>query len=139
MSGVQRPVWREGLQRVFNVPIPAAGQDFVFQLPEGPEAIWYRPKGVVARLVASGAAGNRNARLLFRTGPNGQTIGASGSNGIAAAGGSTTEIAWHELLPISGALAVAGAVIARYTLMMPFDFRMPAGFVIASEIGRAHV
>lgn len=137
MSGIQHPVWREGVQRLITVDPPSAGKDWsvVVAAKEGAglEGVWWRVKGIFYRFVTSAAAGQRFHRLLAAPGDTQFDFTAHIGNAVAMAstfgnfGSSASFDIWaHENVP--GASGNGG-----FQLAWPFDVRLPQGYVIGTE------
>src|SRR6266496_575723 len=74
-SAVQNPVWRKGMQRLFVVDAPPAGQDFRIKVPTVPEGEWWRLKTAAFRFTTSAVVANRTPRLaVYASDPQGLSL-----------------------------------------------------------------
>lgn len=135
MSGVQHPVWREGLQRLVTVDAPGPGQEWVVTVPTVPEGIWWRIKGIAYQFTTSAVAGARQPRVIYKaSAERGQRSGAwfGDFGGSTTQGASLSSLAsWYELLP-PGAPPAFGTSF-HFDVALPFDVRLQPGWSVGSQ------
>lgn len=135
MSGVQHPKWRQGIQRLLVLENPPpVGHDFIFQLPQAQEGLWYQIKAVGFRAVASAAAGNRNVFVAFSLVDPSQALRAGFlyilTSVYQATNSRDFNLADGLVAPTAGGLA--GQDFSNANL--PRDLRLPAGAFVYSHI-----
>ncbi len=127
-GGVQRPVWREGLQRHVTIENPPAGSEFIVRVSQVPEGVFWRLKALRATFTGSAVAGTRDTR--FAIGPNETDIAVEFSAGGASAPGlPLTHIAHEAAVDVNGLQFTSSSHVSN----VPFDLRIPSGWIIRSH------
>src|SRR5229473_238932 len=124
MSGIQRPEWREGAQRLVQINTPDPGREIVVPVPTVPEAVWWEIISARLGLVASAAAGNRTPALIVDSGSDGGDYAIGLANGGQAP--STTVLYFFSEVgtAYAGLPPVAGTVIGRTVVALPYYLKI---------------
>lgn len=135
MSGIQHPKWRQGLQRLLVLEnLPQSGHDFIFQLPQGQEGLWYQIKAVGFKVLASAAVGNRNVMVGFSLVDPSQSRRAGFLYILTSVYQTTNKRDFNlaDGLAATTAGGLAGDDFSNAAL--PRDLRLPAGAFVFSNV-----
>lgn len=132
MSGVQRPEWRKGIIRLVTIEPPPPGKDFFIQVPTVPEGIWWRPKSLRFRYVASAAAVSRLVGMGFSTGKDEVDPYLRVITTVSLGNGLTQTFNFFEGAAQNIDLVVAGA--GEHNTQFPREYLVQPGHFIRSAI-----
>lgn len=120
-------LWHRGTQRVLTWPeTPAAGKEFIFTFPQGPEGVWYELLNFLVQVDLSAVAGNRNFTFHLD----------NGAERYARWGSAQSEVATAQVEFIAypgGQPSILINPIRKGQLMALPIVRVPPGHRITSE------